>query len=87
MADEEESLISEDDSQIGGDLEIDEDERRMQEMAEDEDVDDEDIEEIGQKILSKKRAKPVKIQMEDEMELEYEREDLVKPKGKRQKLV
>jgi hypothetical protein len=87
MADEEESLISEDDSQIGGDLEIDEDERRMLEMAEDEDVDDEDIEEIGQKILSKKRAKPVKIQMEDEMELEYEREDLVKPKGKRQKLV
>jgi len=47
MADEEESLVSEDDSEIGGDLEIDEDERRMLEMAEAEDLDDDDIEEIG----------------------------------------
>ena len=87
MADEEESLVSEDDSEIGGDLEIDEDERRMLEMAEAEDLDDDDIEEIGQKLLSKKRAKPVKIQMEDELELEYEREDVIKPKSKKQKLV
>jgi len=67
-------------------LEIDEDERRMLEMAEAEDLDDDDIEDMNNKILSKKR-KAVKIAMEDELELEYEREDVIKPKAKRQKLI
>jgi hypothetical protein len=62
---------------LGGDLELDENEKRMLELAEAEDNDDLDnIENIDQKLLGKKR-KPVKIGMEDEMEmeLEYERED------------
>jgi len=44
-------------------------------MAEAEDDDDlNDIENIAAKIG--KKRKPVKIAMEDEMELEYEREDI-----------
>jgi hypothetical protein len=47
----------------------------MLELAEAEDGDDlDDIENLDQKILGKKR-KPVKIALEDEMELEYEMED------------
>lgn len=48
----------EDDSVLGGDLEIDDEERRMLELAEAEDNDSEDIEEIANKITGKKR-KPV----------------------------
>ena len=74
----------EDDSVIGGDLieEVNEDERRMLEMAEAEDADDlNDIENLPDKIIGKKRSKPVKFRMEDldegeNVELEYEREDL-----------
>jgi len=55
VADENEEDLSEDDSEIGGDLEIDEDERRMLEMAEAEDFSDDDIENIEEKLLSKKR--------------------------------
>jgi hypothetical protein len=69
---------------MGGDLELDENEKRMLELAEAEDMDDlDDIENIDQKILGKKR-KPVKIAMEDEqeLELEYEREDIVKTNKK-----
>ena len=83
VEDEMEEDMSEDDSVLGGDLEIDEDERRMLEMAEAEDFSDEDIENIEEKLLSKKRKKPVKIAMEDELEIEYEREDVVKSKAKK----
>lgn len=48
----------EDDSVLGGDLEINDEERRMLELAEEEDNDSEDIEEIANKITGKKR-KPV----------------------------
>ena len=77
-----------DDSEITGDLELDEEERRMLDMAELEDEDElNDIENLEakmdnkDKILSKKRKNPVNIKFEDEpeLELEYEREDLVKP--------
>ena len=43
----------EDDSVLGGDLEIDDEERRMLELAEAEDNDSEDIEEIANKITEK----------------------------------
>jgi len=79
----------EDDEVLGGDLELDDgeldgNELRMLGMAEAEDDDDlNDIENTHLRIKSKglagkKRQKPVKIQMEDEVELEYEREDLPK---------
>lgn len=54
----------EDDSVLGGDLEINDDERRMLELAEAEDNDSDDIEEIANKLTGTKR-KPVKIAMED----------------------
>jgi hypothetical protein len=50
----------------------------MLELAEAEDDDDlDDIENIDQKILGKRKKPPVKIALEDdqELELEYERED------------
>lgn len=73
---------SEDDSLLGGDLEVDEAERRMLELAEAEDADElDDIENIDEKLLGKKR-KPVRIAMEQE--IEYEHEDEIKPK--RQKI-
>ena len=68
---------------LGGDLELNENEKRMLELAEAEDMDDlDDIENIDQKILGKRKKPPVKIAVEDEqeLELEYEREDLVKAK-------
>jgi hypothetical protein len=83
LADEEE-----DESEIGGDLEMDEEERRMLEMAEFEDENElNEIENLDLKVangesgLGKKRKKPVAIKLEDEPELEYEyeREDLSKP--------
>lgn len=56
-------------------LELDEDEKKMLAMAEaEDDADADDIENIAAKIG--KKRKPVKIGMEDEIELEYEREDL-----------
>jgi len=64
----------EDDSELGGDLEITEEERRMLEIGEAEDNDSDDIEELANKITGIKR-KPVQIKMEDELEIEYERED------------
>ena len=72
---DEEDLYEDDASDITGDLELDDEERMMLEMAEDEDAGD--IEDLGQeeKIVGKKRKKPVQIKMEDELELEYERED------------
>ena len=73
----------EDDSLLGDNLiddEINDDERRMLEMAEaKDDVDLQDIENIAEKIgVGKKRQKQVKIALEDEIELEFEREDLQK---------
>jgi hypothetical protein len=56
-------------------LELDEDEKKMLAMAEaDDNADEDDIENIAARIG--KKRKPVKIGMEDEIELEYEREDL-----------
>lgn len=72
---------SEDDSVLGGDLEVNEEERRMLELAEAEDDNSDDIEEIANKLTGSKR-KPVRIAMEDEMEIEYEREDQIKPSAK-----
>ena len=74
----------EDDSELGGDLEINDEERRMLELAEAEDNDSDDIEELANKITGIKR-KPVQIRMEDELEIEYENEDQIKPKGKAMK--
>lgn len=74
----------EDDSILGGDLmedELNEDERRMLEMAEAEDGDElDDIENLDAKMAGKKRKKPVQIGMEGEnnLEIEYEREDIQK---------
>ena len=68
----------EDESVLGGDLELDENEKRMLELAEAEDEDElDDIENMDQKLLGKRRKPPVKIALEDEpeLELEYERED------------
>ena len=68
----------EDESVLGGDLELDENEKRMLELAEAEDQDElDDIENMDQKLLGKRRKPPVKIAVEDEpeLELEYERED------------
>ena len=63
-------MESEDDSEIGGDLELNEAERQMLEMA---DVDDiEDLVEEDTALIGKKRKKPVQIQMETEMEYETE---------------
>lgn len=74
---------SEDDSLLGGDLEIDEAERRMLELAEAEDEDElNQIENIDEKMLGKKRQKPVRIAMEQEIEYELEAEE----KQKRQKV-
>jgi hypothetical protein len=67
-------MEEEDDSELGGDLEITEEERRMLEIGEAEDNDSDDIEELANKITGIKR-KPVQIKMEDELEIEYERED------------
>ena len=68
---------------LGGDLELDENEKRMLELAEAEDEDElDDIENMDQKLLGKRRKPPVKIAVEDEpeLELEYEREDQIKAK-------
>ena len=63
IAGEDEELTSEDDSVLGGDLELDEEEQRMLEMA---DVDD--IEDLAeQKIVGKKRKQP-KVEFETEIE-------------------
>lgn len=75
----------EDDSVLGGDLEINDEERRMLELAEAEDNDSDDIEEIANKLTGSKR-KPVSFKMEDQMEIEYEMEDQIKPKGKSDKI-
>ena len=56
----------------------------MLELAEAEDNDSDDIEEIANKLTGSKR-KPVKIAMEDEFEIEYENEDQIKPNAKKQK--
>jgi hypothetical protein len=78
--------VSEDDSVLGGDLEIDEAERRMLELAEAEDMDElNQIENIDEKMLGKKRQKPVRIAMEQE--IEYELEDEVKQKRQKVKNV
>jgi hypothetical protein len=69
---------------MGGDLEVGEEEARMLELAEAEDDDSDDIEEIANKLTGIKR-KPVQIKMEDEFEIEYENEDQIKPKEKTQK--
>lgn len=69
-------MEEEDDSELGGDLEITEEERRMLEIGEAEDNDSDDIEELANKITGIKR-KPVQIKMEDELEIEYEREDQI----------
>lgn len=51
------------------------------------DADFNDIENLDQKVLGKKRKPPVKIRMEDEIEIEYENEDsVVKPSKKLQKI-
>ena len=75
---------------IGGDLDIGEDEMRMLELAQQEDDSElDDIENLDSKLESKqlgkilkKRQKPVTIGIEDELEYEYEREDLGKSKKK-----
>lgn len=55
-------MESENDSDIECDLEVNEDERRMLELAEAEDMDElDDIENLDEKFPSKKRSKPVKI--------------------------
>jgi len=65
------------DNLMGDELEINEDEQKMLDMAEkDDDADQQDIENLAAKIG--KKRKPVRIALEDEMELEYEREDLQK---------
>ena len=80
MENENEDLDEEEDDSIMGDNllaeeELNDDERRMLEMAEaEDDADLQDIENLAAKIG--KKRKPVKIGMEDELELEYEREDL-----------
>ena len=57
----------------------------MAEASDDDDLND--IENLDQKILGKKRKPPVKIKMEDEIELEYENEDaVIKPSKKMQKI-
>lgn len=69
MADEE----SVDESEIEGDLELDEEERQLLEMADLDDIEDLGDDEIKEKILTgKKRKKPVNIQLEQELEYEYE---------------
>ena len=72
IAEEDEELSEEDDSEIGGDLEIDDEERAMLEMAEVDDIEDfgVDQQEIAQ--IGKKRKKPVKIQFEQELEYEFD---------------
>ena len=75
----------EDDSVLGGDLEVGDEERRMLELAEAEDNDSDDIEEIANKLTGIKR-KPVSFKMEDQLEIEYENEDQIKPKGKAEKI-
>ena len=86
---EEDFEEEEDDSEIGGDLEsITSDQQKLLDMAEaSDDADFNDIENLDQKILGKKRKPAVKIRMEDEIELEYENEDsVVKPSKKLQKI-
>ena len=57
----------------------------MLELAEAEDNDSDDIEEIANKLTGTKR-KPVSFKMEDQLEIEYENEDQIKPKGKADKI-
>lgn len=64
-------MSSEDESEIGGDLELNEEERQMLEMAED-DIEDMGADEMQEKMTGKKRKKPVQIQLEQELEYEYE---------------
>lgn len=69
IAEEDEELSSENDSEIGGDLELDDEERQMLEMADLEDI--EDLQPmVASKMLGKKRKKGVKIEMEQELEFE-----------------
>jgi protein MAK16 len=73
IADENEELSEEDDSEIGGDLELNEEERAMLEMADIDDIEDLAEEDIKETLMAgKKRRKPVKIQLEQEMEYEFE---------------
>lgn len=74
IADENEELESEDDSVIGGDLELNEEERQMLEMADVDDIEDlaENDSALEKALTGKKRKKPVKIQFEQEMEYEFE---------------
>ena len=66
IAEEDEELTSEDDSVLGGDLEMDEEEQRMLEMA-DEVGDIEDLAEQS-KIVGKKRKQKPKVEFETEIE-------------------
>ena len=77
IADENEELSSEDEDQIGGDLELNEEERAMLEMADMDDIEDLAQDDgIKQTVLAgKKRKAPVKIQLEQEMEYEYENQN------------
>jgi len=63
IADENEELESEDDSVIGGDLELNEEERQMLEMADVDDIEDlaENDSALEKALTGKKRKKPVKI--------------------------
>lgn len=74
MADENEELSSEDDSVLGGDMDLDEEERQMLEMAEVDDIEDlaDNEQAIERMLTGKKRKKPVQIQLEQEMEYEFE---------------
>ena len=90
MEQENEDFDDEEDELVMGDnlmedeLEFNEDEKRMLEMAEaDDNADLDDIENLAAKIG--KKRKPVKIGLEDELELEYEREDLQKGSAIKQK--
>ena len=67
-------MESEDDSVLGGDLELNDEERQMLEMADVDDIEDlaEDSSILEKALTGKKRKKAVNIQFEQEMEYEFE---------------
>ena len=70
MADEDGELSSEDDSEIGGDLELNEEEKAMLEMADMDDIEDIAKEQTKEKMLTgKKRSRPVQVEVEEEFEV------------------